>query len=740
MKQFILSSFLSIFAYVTLVGQTIDHWESVISAGDEWHYFIGNEAPPQEWFEKSFDPSNWNKGMGGFGYGDNDDGTIIETTYSVFLRKTFEIADKSLIEKFLLEADYDDAFVAYLNGVEIARSNIGIAGTPVAFDDLPFTDHEASLTSGNLPERFTFHKSDWESIIVEGENVLAIQVNNYLISSSDLSSNFWWIAGLNTPNQIFQNTPSWFVPPITGFESELPIIIINTLGSVIPEETKTTAEMGIIHQAGLNHSDGEFNHFDGKIGIELRGSSSSWFAKTGYSIETRNEDGSNLNIELLGMPKENDWVFHGPYSDKTLIRNALAYTIAGNTMEYAPRVRFCELIINNDYLGIYLLTEKIKRDKNRVDVDPVNIDTVSQTGFIIKVDKISGENVGGWWSDERVSKHGWLNNFYQYHYPKPDQITDEQAAYIRSYFFDFENLLFSDDWLDEDIGWKTKVDIASIYNFFFINELAKNVDGYRLSTYMFKEAEEDGGILKFGPVWDFNLGFANADYCTGGGISGWVFSDFPDLCWDDGSQIPIWWQRFFEDEAFIEGLKMHWETLRAETYSTENVWQLVDSLNTDISSAVDRNFDRWNVLGNYLWPNYRVFDTHAEEINYLKDWLEDRLEWMDQNIPLLKLDTTFVYTPSQAIINPKYYPNPFSDILQIQFQTEDHFPFIDIRITDFMGRNVFTKKFSELNRNGIYYNILLDESLTQNLAKGAYFIQLSINEEEIGKQVLIKLE
>lgn len=738
MKLFSLTLLLSFLAIMPLTGDPIDHWESIIKANDEWHYLVGNEDTPKDWFQADFDDSNWNQDKGGFGYGDDDDGTIIETTLSVYLRRSFEISDKSQIEKFILEADYDDAFVAYLNGVEIARSNIGTVGQTVAFDALPFTDHEARLHSGGLPERTIFNKSNWENYIVEGENVLAIQVNNYLITSSDLSSNFWWIVGLNTDQNLYKALPSWFIAPLADFDSELPIIHINTNGIPIQDEDKIMADMGIIHNAGLNNSNDDFNHYNGKVGIEFRGSSSSSFPKTGYGIETRNEDGSNKNVEILGMPKENDWVLHGPYSDKSLIRNALAYTLAGNTMEYAPRIRFCELILNDDYKGIYLLTEKIKRDKNRVDVDPSNLDSVSQTGFILKIDKFTGENVAGWWSEERLSPHGWLNNFYQYHYPKADDISPDQASYIQNYITEFENLLFSDEWLDEELGWKNMVDLKSLYNFFFINELAKNVDGYRLSSYMFKEAEEDGGTLKYGPVWDFNLGFSNADYCTSGEAEGWVYSGFPDLCWNDGFQIPIWWERFFEDMDFIEGLKSHWLELRGNEYATDRILFLVDSLQTDISIAVPRNFNRWDILGEYVWPNFSVFDTHNEEIIYLKNWLAERLIWMDQNVALLKLDTAFTSTPTQTLRNLNFFPNPFSDVLNIHFETSDNFESIDIEIHTLTGKIIYNEQINSLLRNGEKYDIIIESEFIQNLPKGAYFIEISIGKERLGKQILIK--
>ena len=159
-------------------------------------------------------------------------------------------------------------------------------------------------------------------------------------------------------------------------DSNLPIILIETNNQGIQDEPKITATMKIIDNGPGNRNqitDPPLG-YEGFIGIELRGASSQSFLKKGYGLETRNEDGSNRNIVLMGMPKENDWVLHGPYSDKSLIRNALAYKLAGAVMPYAPRTQFCELIINGNYRGVYLFTEKIKIDKGRVDLEKLQID------------------------------------------------------------------------------------------------------------------------------------------------------------------------------------------------------------------------------------------------------------------------------------------------------------------------------------------------------------------------------
>jgi hypothetical protein len=163
-------------------GPSGEHFETIIRQGDIWAYRLGDSEPPDEWNTVGFDDADWARGESGFGYGDGDDNTSVEQTLSLYARKSFIVEDTSAILSAILSIDFDDAFVAYLNGVEVARSNIGIPGTPPAFDDTG-EDHEALMWQGMDPE---FYEID-QSFLVEGSNVLAIQVHNSEWNSSDLS-------------------------------------------------------------------------------------------------------------------------------------------------------------------------------------------------------------------------------------------------------------------------------------------------------------------------------------------------------------------------------------------------------------------------------------------------------------------------------------------------------------------------------------------------------------------------
>lgn len=420
--------------------------------------------------------------------------------------------------------------------------------------------------------------------------------------------------------------------------SNLPIVIINTFGQEIPDEPKIMANMGIIYNGPgqRNFITNPFNAYAGFIGIERRGSTSQFLSeKKPYAVETRNADSSNLNVALLGMPSENDWVFLAPYSDKSLIRDVFTYTLARRIMPWAPRSRFVEVILNGDYKGVYAILERIKRDNNRVDIATLNPDENSGDdltgGYILKIDKWEGAFNEGFSSHYPPYGNSEREIVFQYHYPKPDEISGPQKAYIQQYMHNFENLMASPGYADPVSGYPSAIDVQSFIDFFLINEITRNVDGYRLSTFMYKNKDSNGGKLKMGPVWDFNIALGNADYCLGGDTHGWAV-DFNSVCSGDNWLVPFWWARLRQDPAFLSQIRTRWQQLRASTFSNTAITGMIDSLTGVVSEAQARNFQRWPILGQYVWPNNFVGATYASEVNYLKTWLNGRLIWMDNEI------------------------------------------------------------------------------------------------------------
>jgi hypothetical protein len=280
---------------------------------------------------------------------------------------------------------------------------------------------------------------------------------------------------------------------MTFTSSNLPIVIIDTFGQSIKDEYRIQADMKIINngEGQRNYLTDVPNNYDGWIDIELRGSASLTYPKKQYRFETQDASSNNLNVSLMGMPEENDWILYGPYDDQSLIRNVLAYKLSNEIGRYASRTRFCELVLNNDYRGLYVLMEKIKRDKNRVAIS--SLDSLDVTGdavtggYIIKFDKEKGENVGGWWSNRGI--------FYQYHYPKADEIVSAQNNYIRDFMNQFEAAMTRPNISDSSVGYPKYIDVESFVDHFILCEYCKNIDAYRISNYMVKDRDSRGGKL-----------------------------------------------------------------------------------------------------------------------------------------------------------------------------------------------------------------------------------------------------
>jgi len=417
-------------------------------------------------------------------------------------------------------------------------------------------------------------------------------------------------------------------------DSNLPIVIIDTDDQEILDDPRIVAHMGIIDNGtGTNYINDPFNGYDGQISIEIRGSSSQDFPKKQYALETQDIDGDNLNVSILGMPSENDWILYAPYSDKSLLRNFLAYELARDMGRYASRTRFCELVINGDYKGLYLFMEKIKRDNNRVDISKLEPDETTGDnltgGYILKVDKWDGENNDGWESASPLPEYD--GTWYQYHYPEPDDIVYEQKDYINNYITDFELLVASESYNDPDTGYYDQVNIESFIDVSLMSEISKNVDAYRLSAYMYKDKDSEDGRLTMGPIWDYNLAFGNANYYAGGDPVGWQMN--VDLG-GDPYKIPFWWYRIWDDETFRDAFNQRWQELRQTVFSEEYIMNMIDSTIAVIADAQVRNFQRWPVLDEYVWPNAYIGGSYENEIDYLTDWITARLDWMDEQTGL----------------------------------------------------------------------------------------------------------
>lgn len=414
-------------------------------------------------------------------------------------------------------------------------------------------------------------------------------------------------------------------------DEAVPFIEITTQGPIV-DEPKVKATIKITEKGKVVHQE--------HIGIELRGASSLHFDKKSYGVETWDANGEDIDVSLLGMPAEEDWILHGPYSDKSLMRNKLIYDLSNEMGRYASRTRFVELKINSFFKGVYVFMEKLKRDKERIDIKKLNIDENSGDdltgGYILKIDKTAGSNVGDGYNHQNSFRSEHKPKFsesainFLYEYPDAEDITVAQKSYISSYVKDFENALASDNFKDPESGYRAFIDVASFVDFFILNELSNNVDGYRISTYMHKDKN---GKLTMGPIWDFNLGFGNADYCSGESTDVWAYK-FNERCPGDYWSVPFWWYRLLEDPYFVEQLKERWNVLRGNVLSEQHIEAKTAAYETELneSDAINTNFTIWSILGEYVWPNNFVGTSHTAERIYLEEWVSDRVAWLDTHI------------------------------------------------------------------------------------------------------------
>lgn len=712
-------------------AQKVHHWETAVFNSDIWKYLVPASEPSAQWRSLSFDDTSWLSGPGGFGYNNGDDGTVIwqqgsgSRPYSVYMRIKFEVPDTGKIAQAVLHIDYDDAFVAYLNDVEIAR--VGLTGTYPPYNQLG-VNHDAVMFQGGLPDEFVLDKSTLRRMLRQGTNVLAIQVHNSSVNSSDMSSNAFLSFGIKDTSVFFRKTPSWFWTPSAPSEllSNLPLILI-TAPTTIPDEPKVTADMKIIHYGDgyMNSTLDEPNVYIGKIGIERRGSSSYNYPQRPYSLETRDELGQNLDVLLLDMPVENDWLLLSNYNEKSFARNILSFEIFTRMGHYAPRVRLAEMIMNNDYQGVYLFGEKVKRSKSRVDISKLAAkDTVGiglTGGYIFKTDYDDG--YGTYWTSNfsPVNRPGGTVR-YVYHDPKADEMTWHQKGYIADYVNMLESVLYGADFKNPLTGFRAYIDVNSFIDYFILGEISRNVDAYKKSRYFYKDKDTKSNLVKTGPPWDFDWAWKNLYDCsflsntTG---SGWAYKI--NEC--NVSPVPPSWEvRMLQDPLFANAINNRYFSLRKNLLSEATMFQIIDSVANLVKDAQVRHYNKFKTLGYSVGaPEIEpASKTYAEEVQKLKNWISVRLAWLDANM----VGTKTAITQITSNTHLRIFPNPVQDYLFV----ESNENIKQISIYNLTGNEIIS----------ISPDITETQIQLNNLSKGAYLITVKLSDGSQKSQKLIK--
>lgn len=413
-----------------------------------------------------------------------------------------------------------------------------------------------------------------------------------------------------------------------GFVSHLPLITIDTHGQEMAGAELTDYSRTRVTTRFYN-SDGsglETNTLDRKPDLEsladvrYRGKSSRDFDKKGYSIHLVEPDGEENRKRVFGMAKHDEWVLHGPFMDKTLVRNYLMYNLSGQIMDWAPNVRFCELFVDNIYQGVYLMVEQIAISEERINLRKSQ-PKEEFTSYLVEI--VSSNRV-------RPDVSVILDNFTRYagilpdirlfevEYPSSSNITEAQAQYIDNDLSAFERLLYSNDYDDDVSGYRDKINMRSFVDYVILNEFSMNYDAGNYSTFIFRDAKGDFDIC----VWDFNNAFDNYVRTV----------DSTDFYF----RSRIWFEMFLKDEVFVDRLVSRYRELRTTWLSDEYLMEYIDSTIAYLGPAIERNYTVWGYTfareEGLLYPSIRNLTSFDEAVAQLKAVILERGAFMDENI------------------------------------------------------------------------------------------------------------
>ncbi len=515
-------------------------------------------------------------------------------------------------------------------------------------------------------------------------------------------------------------------PPVFLKSSNLPIVFINTSQPIT--EANTVVNMGIVwNGANRNYVTDPWNNYNGKAEIHVRGSSTKNFEKKSYSFETQTITGSELIGPILGMPLESDWILGASYIDKTLIRIPLAYDLFRKMGHYAPRYKSVEVVINNEYQGVYGLMEKVKRDSNRVHVhtlsNTANSFPAVSGGYIVKIDRT---DEAGWYSLLPGDCQSGTRFYYNYVYPKDVDITLAQKNYIKSYVDSFETAMNAWNYTDPLVGYRKYIALGSFVDYFILNELSKNVDAYRLSTYLYKKDYSKGGKMHIGPVWDYDIAWHNCNYGNTTSPVGWQYQSQ-----DCTYPAPTWWSRMMQDPQFTNELYCRWNNYRQSFLSLTAINNYIDSSANALGESQQRNFKQFPIIGAFIFPNpqSQAGASYWGEVNDLKNWVANRIAWMDAAIVgQCNIQVAANQKPPEEL---SVYPNPMHSNTTFKLHLSKSAE-ISLSVTDLVGKEVarYLNAHAAVGESSIVFE-------RNQLPAGVYFYQLQVdNDVRKGKLVI----
>ena len=413
------------------------------------------------------------------------------------------------------------------------------------------------------------------------------------------------------------------VPPEPTESGVVPVLWI-TVGRGIPRDSKVAGRMKVIdqHDGTLNGIGTRPAALDVAIGIETRGQSSFNYAQKPYGFEIRDPMGQGMAVPLLGLPPEPDWVLHSCYADKTCMRNALTYAIGRElgeaTGRWAPRTRWVEVYIDGDYRGLYLLVERVKRDRARVALPPpaATMAAGDMTGGYIVSQEGDVVHAGEDWTDPSSPMHRFVHR-----YPRAAMITPAQKTYVQQSVVGLLRGLGQEPrWTDATLA---RIDGTSWLDYMLMQEVTNNVDAYWKSWFLYRTPDSMGGKWFAGPLWDYDLGYGNVifrkRYCV------------TNLA-HDSVRAPM--GAFWRDASVQNALRCRWNAIRAAGAPLDiaRIEAKIESWTRYISTAKTRDNNEWRNIGLWVWPNNYIGASWANEVTYLRYWLRKRLAWLDANL------------------------------------------------------------------------------------------------------------
>ena len=373
----------------------------------------------------------------------------------------------------------------------------------------------------------------------------------------------------------------------------LPIFFINTNNN-IPIDSKEEYVEGDFFFYGNHESD------DLESDMKIRGrGNSTWYIhpKKPYQMKLGEK------TALMGMPEDKKWVFLAEHSDKTFLRNKVAFELGYlSNLEWTPQSSFADVFVNDEYDGTYHITQKVEESKNRVNLE--------DNGYLLEIDQL-----------ERLDPDDvyFYSSKFLINIKEPD-LTYESAEYfhITNYIAEFETALYGNNFTNPDIGYQKYIDIDSFVDWYLINEISKNQDARDWSSIFMNLVV--GEKLKMGPVWDFDLAFGNVNYSD---------CEFPEGYW---VKYHSWIERMFEDPLFVSKVKVRFSYFKSHE---SDIYEAINVNAEKLRYSANKNNEKWDVLGNWIWPNAQVFDTYQQEVDYLKEWISKRMIWLNNEFSSL---------------------------------------------------------------------------------------------------------